>query len=167
MTQETPITDDVRDQRGDYLAAVEDLELSHAALLAACEGFLKSLALAKHSGLTPAKDYSDWATVEYVIRSAIAAAKGVGGVRQEQVYQPRYLAYCKAHGKAPEDMLAFDNLRGGTLAWFSPWIQAKWAQFDQSNGRRYRCGSGWTEEGHRLFDEWLRSDLAAAKGGAA
>ena len=29
----TPITDQVRDSRGDYLAAVEELELSHADLL--------------------------------------------------------------------------------------------------------------------------------------
>ena len=34
----TPITDQVREGKGDYLAAVEELELSHAELLAALEG---------------------------------------------------------------------------------------------------------------------------------
>ena len=36
MTQ-TPVTDMVRDQQGDYLVAVEDLEASHATLLAAAK----------------------------------------------------------------------------------------------------------------------------------
>ena len=33
----TPVTNQVRDQRGDYLAAVEELEASHAMLLKAAE----------------------------------------------------------------------------------------------------------------------------------
>lgn len=35
---ETPVTNLVRDHEGDYIEAVEDLENSHAALLAAAKG---------------------------------------------------------------------------------------------------------------------------------
>lgn len=38
--QHTPITDQVREHKDDYLGAVEDLELSHADLLAALEALL-------------------------------------------------------------------------------------------------------------------------------
>lgn len=38
-----PITDDVRDQEGDYLASVENLELSHRRLLKAAENLLPLL----------------------------------------------------------------------------------------------------------------------------
>lgn len=39
----TPITDMVRDQKGDYLAVVESLEESHAKLLEAVENILPHL----------------------------------------------------------------------------------------------------------------------------
>lgn len=39
----TPITDDVREQKGDYLASVEALELSHTRLLKAVKGILPHL----------------------------------------------------------------------------------------------------------------------------
>ncbi len=38
----TPITDQVREGKNDYLAAVEELELSHADLLAALQVALKA-----------------------------------------------------------------------------------------------------------------------------
>lgn len=40
MTQHTPITDMTREQKGDYLVAVEDLENSHTALLAAAKAWV-------------------------------------------------------------------------------------------------------------------------------
>ena len=43
MTQKhTPVTDQVRESQGDYLVAVEDLESSHADLLAALKLALKA-----------------------------------------------------------------------------------------------------------------------------
>ena len=41
MPTRTPITDAVRDRKGDYLAAVENLEQGHAALLEVCKDIAK------------------------------------------------------------------------------------------------------------------------------
>ena len=40
---DTPITDRVRERKDDYLGAVDDLELSHADLLAAAEAALPAI----------------------------------------------------------------------------------------------------------------------------
>ena len=42
-TRPTPVTDMAREGDGDYLAAVEDLEASHARLLAACKAVYEDL----------------------------------------------------------------------------------------------------------------------------
>ena len=43
--------------------------------LQACEWFLRSLHIKRLGGLSPMKDWSDWATVEAVIREAVEHAK--------------------------------------------------------------------------------------------
>lgn len=69
----TPIIDAVRAQRGDYIAAVESLERSHARLFAVCERAAELIA-----SIRPEKD-SDADTLgqaENYLDSAIAAARG-------------------------------------------------------------------------------------------
>lgn len=39
----------------------------------ACRYFLNALESARRSGLSPAADYSDWNTVEMVVRDAVGA----------------------------------------------------------------------------------------------
>lgn len=79
----------------------------------------------------------------------------------EQAYQPRYVNYARMHGKSPDDMIDFDNQRGGIGAWFTPWIQGRWAEFDRLTKNVHRIGAGHTESGHRVFDLWLDSSCHA------
>jgi len=61
------------------------------------------------------------------------------------------------HGKKPDDMIALDQSRGGIGAWFTPWIQGRWAEFDRLTHNAYRIGSGHADKGHTVFDRWLDS----------
>lgn len=69
----TPITDQVREHKDDYLGVVEDLELSHADLLAAAEACFATVSY-------PAPEGGAWWRLTQkevdMLRTAIAKAKG-------------------------------------------------------------------------------------------
>jgi len=70
-------------------------------------------------------------------------------------FQPRYLAYCAAHGKTPDEMLAHDDERwpGGVMCGYILWIGDRWIE--------WKVAVNWPKEGvigarqHREFDAWL------------
>ena len=72
-------------------------------------------------------------------------------------YQPRYTAYCIAHGLAPWEMERVDRLRwrGGSFAGFIVWIQERWQEFRALNPAAQFPGA----REHAEFDAWLK-DLA-------
>jgi len=53
-------------------------------------------------------------------------------------FQPRYIAYAAAHGRTPDDMIAYDADRypGGIMAGFILWIGDRWREWRAVNGRR-------------------------------
>ena len=60
-------------------------------------------------------------------------------------YQPRWLAYARAHGKNPAD--------GELKNWhFVNWIRERWAQWDALTGHH---GRGRSKADHAAFDAWL------------
>ena len=44
----------------------------HDKLVRACQHFLKAIASRKTGAIRPAKDFSDWATVEFMVNEALA-----------------------------------------------------------------------------------------------
>lgn len=73
---------------------------------------------------------------------------------------PRYLAYCAAHGRDPEEMLAFDRERapGGHMAPYICWINERWQEWNRAHGL-----GPWTSHDtadHADFDAWLPQQVA-------
>jgi hypothetical protein len=71
-------------------------------------------------------------------------------------FQSRYVAYAKAHGKAPAEMLAADKeaLPGGCMARFMVWIGERWTEWCREFKRdRYML----SEQDHADFDAWLKA----------
>jgi len=68
-------------------------------------------------------------------------------------YQPRYLAYCRAHGNTPDQQMQADAKAypGGCMCGFILWINQKWAEWFGIVGRKHVL----SEDDHRQFDEWL------------
>jgi hypothetical protein len=66
-------------------------------------------------------------------------------------YQPRWLAYARAHGKNPAD--------GELENWhFVNWIRERWAQWDALTGHH---GMGRPKSDHAAFDAWLSEWVGA------
>lgn len=53
--------------------ALEKLIETNARLIKACQFFLKSLESRKRGGLAPCLDFSDWDTVAYCVKTAVAS----------------------------------------------------------------------------------------------
>ena len=53
-----------------------------------------------------------------------------------ETYQPRYLAYCAAHGMTPDEMMAHDRIRfpGGKMAGFLIWSRRAASAADRGEG---------------------------------
>lgn len=70
-------------------------------------------------------------------------------------YQPRYVAYARAHGLSPDAMLERDQEAwpGGCMAGFMLWIQERWREW--ASQRPGGMPDIKTEEHHRDFDAWL------------
>lgn len=67
---------------------------------------------------------------------------------------PRYVAYCRAHGDTVEQMVQRDELRWrGTMVGFISWIGARWAEWDRIMG--HAPGHRPSLEHHAAFDVWL------------
>ena len=74
-----------------------------------------------------------------------------------KIYNPRYLAYCRAHGTPdPEAMLALDRKRwpGGVMAGYLVWNTEQWGAWRKETGVRT---PHLLEEHHRAFDAWLEA----------
>ena len=71
-------------------------------------------------------------------------------------YQFRYLAYCAALGRTPEEQLAHDRQhhRGGVMAGYIVWISSQWARFEDMHHRHLPRTLF-----HDEFDRWLAAQL--------
>lgn len=72
----------------------------------------------------------------------------------EAAYQPRYVAYARAHGRSPEVQAAQDRVEhpGGCMVGYILWIGDRW--------REYRSAAGWrpgAPADHAGFDAWLEA----------
>ena len=74
---------------------------------------------------------------------------------EERVVQPRYAAYCAAHHKTPDEMLAHDAQAwpGGSMCGFILWIGSKWESWGALVGGKPKILS---QEHHSQFDSWLK-----------
>lgn len=76
-------------------------------------------------------------------------------------YQPRYVAYAKAHGKTPDGMMAHDDKRwpGGCMTGFILWMAEKTGQYARATGRRRGNIELEAEIRTTKFDQWLAANL--------
>lgn len=63
---------------------------------------------------------------------------------------PRYLAYCRAHGVDSGTMLR-EERGAGSFHRFMAFIEARWRLYGKIHGRK----PPWTDQNHREFDAWL------------
>ena len=75
-------------------------------------------------------------------------------------WNPRFVAYSKAHGKTPAAMLRHDKRKwpGGCMVGFMHWIQDRWAEWDAAHGRR-QCDYHSLED-HTDFDKSIGASHA-------
>lgn len=89
----------------------------------------------------------------------MAVRAGVFAERAEkgQVMNPRYLAYCSAHGRTPDDMLAYDREQfpGGCMVGFMLWINQRMTAFLAVNRDVDRYVM--SDSDHARFTAFLRS----------
>lgn len=87
-----------------------------------------------------------------------AAGRGWNMAHTAKEWNPRYVAYAKAHDMTPEAMLAYDDVMwpGGLMCGFLVWMGEQWAAFARvPEHREYRIGAGWKVEGHAAFDLFI------------
>lgn len=83
-------------------------------------------------------------------------------------WNPRYVAYARAHGRTPEDQLAHDKREypGGWMGGFMVWMNQRWAEWRATPEPRDLP----LAEHQAAFDAWLNSperpDSSAATGSA-
>lgn len=69
-------------------------------------------------------------------------------------WNPRYVAYARAHGNTPEYQSALDRERypGGRMAGYLVWVSANWREWHADTGRG---PLPLTAADHAEFDAWL------------
>ena len=69
-------------------------------------------------------------------------------------WNPRYVAYALAHGRAPVAMLEHDKKRcpGGCMGEFIIWMGRRWAEWCALTGA---IPHSYTQTDHANFDAWL------------
>ena len=75
-----------------------------------------------------------------------------------QKWNPRFIAYAKAHGHTPQEQLDHDDIAwsGGKMVGFMLWIRDAWIAWPKTTGEKPECGDGYSNRQHRLFDAWLK-----------
>jgi hypothetical protein len=70
---------------------------------------------------------------------------------------PRYIAYCQAHGRSAGEQLSYDREKypGGVMAGFILWLGEKWFEW-RTNNKRKRDDI-LSDEDHSSFDRYLTS----------
>ena len=80
-------------------------------------------------------------------------------------WNPRFIAYAKAHGNTPEGQLEADRVQfpGGCMCGFLLWMNQQWGEFCKLHGvsnpdhAYLKLGA----ECGRIFDAWLESHVIA------
>lgn len=70
-------------------------------------------------------------------------------------WNPRFVAYAKAHNRTPEEMLVLEEERfpGGKMAGYMLWVGGRWREWRAIHGI---CWDAFlSEEDYREFDAWL------------
>jgi hypothetical protein len=89
-----------------------------------------------------------------------------GEQQKPQGWNPRFLAYCRAHGRSPAAMLAHDEelWPGGKMCGFMLWLREQWKNWADARGGM----PGVLSKAHHAdFDGWLDARPAAACQGGA
>jgi hypothetical protein len=89
--------------------------------------------------------------------------------REPQGMNPRYLAYCRAHSKTPDAMLAHDDAAwpGGKMTGFILWMSEQWHAFMVTHCPHKRGTLAWdmfkaqAAESDGLFDQWQAKEIPA------
>ena len=81
-------------------------------------------------------------------------------------WNPRYVAYAKAHGKTPEAMLRADKFERpcGCMVGFLEWNSQKLREFRVARPEAF---FGTTLSDHAAYDAWLAEKAGGADGGWA
>lgn len=79
-------------------------------------------------------------------------------------WNPRYLAYCRAHGKTPEAMLLHDQEQfpGGCMCGFILWHSAKLNEARRTHREWFYIEIGGNAGGlldHKHYDKWLQKSV--------
>lgn len=74
----------------------------------------------------------------------------------KKTFNPRWLAYAKAHGKTPKEMLRADRekYQGGQMAGYIVWATGKWQEWRKE--RNYPSEMPLCDEDIKAFDAWLQ-----------
>lgn len=75
---------------------------------------------------------------------------------------PRYLAYCVAHGRTPEEMLAHDAERfpGGKMAGFIVWISRQVREWRSTR----RVGADLSDDEQEDLTRWILDRVGSVQG---
>jgi hypothetical protein len=76
------------------------------------------------------------------------------------LWNPRYVAYAKAHGRTPEEMRAHDENAwpGGRMCGFMLWNSARWREWKKANGVPASADAHlYVRDAHAKYDAWLTS----------
>ena len=77
-------------------------------------------------------------------------------------WNPKYVAYAKAHGKTPDEMMAHDEAAwpGGVMCGFILWMSKQKQAFLKAHPEAFL--DRWVISDHKAWDAWLKEAADAA-----